>query len=259
MAIVTTPFASRLRHDFRFALVKFRVQYDVVFQSFLIQQVRKALGFFNRRCAHQHGLAAVVEPLDLVGGREVFFFLGTIDDIGIFDAQQRAIRRYDVDFQAINLAELLCFGFRGAGHAGELFVHAEIILERDGGERLIFALDLHIFLGFDCLVQSIGPAAPRHQSASEFVDDNDFPIFHDVFNVPLIERVRLDRSFHVMLQRPVFRVGDVADAEQLLNFLPPFVGDGNVAVFLIDHEVFGVNLRFARLSVNLLALLRAWG
>jgi hypothetical protein len=166
-----------------------------------------------------------VQPLDFVGGREIFFFLGAIDDVGILFAQQRAIGRNDDDFEPVNLVEFRGFGFRRAGHAGQLLIHAEIILERDGGERLILALDLHVLLGFDRLVQAVGPAPARHQAAGEFVDDQHFAVFDHVLDVFLIKRVRFDGGFHVMLQRPVFRVGDIADAQQFLNFFPAFVGD----------------------------------
>ena len=54
----------------------------------------------------------------------------------------------------------------------ELRVHAEVVLERDGRERLVLVLDLHAFLGLDRLVQTVGPAAAGHQAAGELVDDH---------------------------------------------------------------------------------------
>ena len=78
------------------------------------------------------------------------------------------------DFQLVNLLEFGRFGFRRTGHAGQLLVHAEIVLEGDGGERLILALDLDAFLGFHGLVQAVAPAAARHQASGELVDDDDF-------------------------------------------------------------------------------------
>ena len=99
------------------------------------------------------------------------------------------------------------------------------------------------FLGFDRLVQSVGPAAARHQASGELVDDDDFsPSLHHVLDVALVERVRLDGRFDVVLQVPVLRVGDVADAQQLLDLLPAFVGDGDGLVLLVDHVVAGQNL-----------------
>ena len=126
----------------------------------------------------------------------------------------------DCYFQLVNFVELGGFRFRRARHAGELLEHAEIILEGDGGEGLVLALDLDAFLGFDRLVQAVGPAPARHHAAGKFVDDDDFAVFDHVLHIAAIERVRLDRGFDVMLERPVFRVGNVADAEQLLRPSP---------------------------------------
>ena len=76
---------------------------------------------------------------------------------------------------------------------------------------------LHAFLGFDGLVQSIGPAAAGHQAPGESIDDDDFAVFHHIVDVALVEGVGLDARFHIVLQVPVFGVGDVVDAEQLLR------------------------------------------
>ena len=65
-----------------------------------------------------------------------------------------------------------------------------------------------------------------------------------------------DRGLDVVLEIPVFRVGDVADAEHLLDFLPALVGDGYGFVLLIYREVAGVLLGLAGRNVNLLALLK---
>jgi hypothetical protein len=119
---------------------------------FLLQQLGETFRFFDRRGADQHGLIAVVKSLDLIRGGEVFFFFSAVNDVGILNAKQRAVGRNDDDFQPVNLVELWRFGFRCAGHARQLLVHAEIILKRDRGERLVLALDLDVFLGFDGLV-----------------------------------------------------------------------------------------------------------
>ena len=142
--------------------------------------------------ADQHRLTALGELRDLVGGGEVFFLLGAVDDVGILDAQQRLVGRNDDDFQPVDLVELGRFGFGRTGHAGQLLVHAEVILEGDGGERLVLALDLDVLFGFDRLMQSIGPAAARHEAAGELVDDEDLAVLHHVLDIAAVERMRLD-------------------------------------------------------------------
>jgi hypothetical protein len=151
--------------------------------------------------------------------------------------------------------ELGGFRFRRARHTGELLEHAEIILESDGGESLILALDLDAFFGLDGLVQAVRPAPAGHHAAGEFVNDDNFAVFNHVLHIATIERVRLDRGLDVVLERPVFRVGDIADAEQVLDFRPAFVGDRDVAMFFIDYKVAGELCRFARSDLQLFAFL----
>ena len=76
-----------------------------------------------------------------------------------------------IDVQLVDLLELGRLGLGRAGHAGQLLVHAEVVLEGDGGQRLVLALDLDAFLGLDGLVQAVGPAPAGHQAAGELVDD----------------------------------------------------------------------------------------
>ena len=89
--------------------------------------------------------------------------------------------------------ELLGLGLGGAGHARELLVQAEVILNGDGGEGLGLALDGDRFLGLDGLVESIAPAAAGHFAAGMFVDDDDLVVLHDVMDIALVEAVGLEQ------------------------------------------------------------------
>jgi len=103
-------------------------------------------------------------------------------------------------------------------------------------------------------VKAVRPAAPGHQAPGKLVDDDDFTILDHVLNVLLIERVRFDSSLDVMLQGPVFWIGDVTDAEQLFYFFPTFIGDGDVAVLLVDNKILGVDLGLPGLRIDFFAL-----
>ena len=74
----------------------------------------------------------------------------------------RLVGRDHHHVELVDLEELRRLGLGRAGHAGQLLVHAEVVLQRDRGERLGLALDLHALLGLDRLVQarrsSGGPA-----------------------------------------------------------------------------------------------------
>ncbi len=139
------------------------------------------------------------------------------------------------------MPELLGLGFRGAGHAGELLVHAEIILEGDGGESLILALDLDAFLGFHGLMQAVRPAAARHLAAGELVDDDDFAVFHDVIDVALVERVRAQRLIDVVHQFDVDGIGKILQAEETFALAEALFGECGGAKFFVDGIVDVLN------------------
>ena len=108
------------------------------------------------------------------------FFAGAIDLVVLVDALHRAVGRDFDDVELVDFGEFVGLGRGRAGHAGELVVEAEIVLEGDRGERHVLGLDLHALLGFERLMQAFRIAAARHHAAGEFVDDDDFALADDV-------------------------------------------------------------------------------
>ena len=97
------------------------------------------------------------------------------------------------DAELVDLHELGGLGERRAGHARELVVHAEVVLEGDRRERLVLLLDAHALLGLDGLVQALRPAAALEDAAGELVDDLDLAVDDRVVDVALVERLGLQR------------------------------------------------------------------
>ena len=168
-----------------------------------LQDAGELLGLLHRDGAHQHRLALGVVLLDFLGGVAELLLLGAVDDVRVFLADHRPVGGNHDHVEVVDLLEFRRFGFRRTGHAGQLLVHAEIVLEGDGGERLVLALDLDAFLGFDGLVQAVGPAAAGHQAAGELVDDDHFGAFvaipHHVIAVALVEHVGAQGLLHVVV------------------------------------------------------------
>ena len=79
-------FTAGLRNDLRLTLVIFGVQDDVP-DIFFLQQFGKPLRFFDGGGAHQNRLPGLVEFLDLIRGREIFFLLCPVNYIRIFFPQ----------------------------------------------------------------------------------------------------------------------------------------------------------------------------
>ena len=129
-------------------------------------------------------------------------------------ADHRPVGRDLDDRQLVDLHELVGLGEGRAGHARELVVHAEVVLERDRGERLVLLLDAHALLGLDRLVQALRPAAAVEDAAGELVDDLDLAVDHRVVDVALVERLGLQRLDEVVDERAVLGLVEVVDAEE---------------------------------------------
>ena len=108
----------------------------------------------------------------------------------------------DLDhFELVDLGELCRLGHRRAGHAGQLRVEPEIVLEGDRGEGLVLRLDGDAFLGLERLVQPVGVAPAFHHAAGELVDDDDLVVLDDVVGVAAEQLVRPQRLVDVVDQR----------------------------------------------------------
>jgi hypothetical protein len=166
------------------------------------------------------------------------------------------VGRDDDRLEPVDFLEFVRFRVGRAGHAGQLFVHAEVVLERDRGQRLVLVLDLHAFLGLDRLVQAVGPAAAHHQAAGEFVDDHHFAVLHHVLLVAEEQRVGAQRHHQVVHQRDMARVvqrfafGQDAQARQdALGVLVPGFGQVDLLALFVDPVVaFGFRLLRLRLA-----------
>ena len=181
----------------------------------LLQHLGNLLAGLHRDGADEDGPALVVNGGDFLEDGVEFFAFGLIDRVVGVRGAHRAVGGDDQDAQFVDVEEFARLGFGGAGHAGQFFVKAEIVLNGDGGQGLGFALDLHAFLGFDRLVQTVAPAPAIHGAPGVFVHDDDLAVFHHVMNVQLVEAVGLEQ------------LGDGVDVAGLrfelgLDFAPSF-------------------------------------
>ncbi|OAG65283.1 hypothetical protein BIM11_6192 [Burkholderia pseudomallei] len=252
---------ARLGDDRRFARVLLRVQH-LVRQARLLEQVRQQLRVLDRRRADEHGLAALVALADVADHRVVALLRGLVDLILLVDPLRRPVGRDHDRLEAVDLVEFVRLGVRRARHARELRVHPEVVLERDRRERLVLALDLHVLLRLDRLVQAVGPAAARHQAAREFVDDDHLVVLHDVVLIAMEQRVRAQRRVHMVHQRDVLRrvealaVADQAPfGEHPLGLLMARLGQEHLAALLVERVVARLlDARAVRLLLADLAL-----
>jgi hypothetical protein len=239
---------ARVLDDVRLALVLLGVQHVVV-DVMLAQHAGDQLGAFDRRGADQHRLAAFHAVLDVLDDGLVLVVLREIDEVRVILADHRLVGGDHDHFQAVDLHELRRLGVRRAGHARELLVDAEVVLEGDGRDGLVLRAHLHAFLGLDRLVQAIRPAPARHGAAGELVDDDHLARAHDVFHVAFIDRVGAQRRVQVVHQADVRRVVEtLALAQQpglehqLLDLLLPGFRHVGLFLLLVDRVVAGTLL-----------------
>ena len=227
--------AARLRDDARLALVELGVE-GLVLHPAPLEQRREHLGLLDRHRAHEDRAPGLGHLLDLVDQRVELGGLVLEHEVRVVVADHRAVGGDRHDLEVVDLVELLGLGHRRAGHAGQLVVEAEVVLERDRGQRPGLALDAQALLGLDRLVQALAPAPARHLAAGELVHDDDLAVLDDVVPVALVQRVRLERRVEVAGE-PRVRVVQVLDAEQLLDLVDALLGGADGLVLEVDEEV----------------------
>ncbi len=121
--------------------------------------------------------------------------------------------------------------------ARQLVVHAEVVLEGDGGQRLRLALHLHALFGLDGLVQAVGVAAAHHQAAGELVHDDDLAVLDHVVHVPLHHLVGAERAEDVVIQLLIDRVGEVFHVEEAFGLADAALRQRQGLVLLVAQEV----------------------
>ena len=175
VAIVTAPFWPASAMISASLLVLLRVQ-DVVRDALALEQLREMLGDLDGDRADEHRLPLLVALLDVVDDRVVLRLRRLEDQVVLVVAGDVDVGRDLDDVQVVDLDELLLLGLRGTGHAGQLVVEAEVVLERDRRERDVLLLDAHALLRLDRLVQALRPAPAFHDAAGELVDDLDLAV-----------------------------------------------------------------------------------
>ena len=215
----------------------------------LLQVFGEHFRLLDRGGADQHRLQPGIGALDLGQDRGIFLVLGAIDLVVLVEARHLHIGRDFHDFELVDVEQLVRFGRRGAGHAGELLVHPEIVLEGDRGQRLVFRLHRLVLFGLQRLVQAFGITPARHHAAGEFVDDDDLAVADDVILVAREQRVGAQRLIDVVDDGDVLDVVErftlelAGVAQQRLDLLHAGFGQRHRALLLVDVVVGLVELR----------------
>ena len=228
---------ARLGDDLRLLLVVLGVQ-NVMGNAVAREQPGEPLGFLDRDGAYQDRPPLRVQLLDLLEDRLELLLLRPVDLVGEVLTDHRLVRRHDGYGEFVDLLELGRLGVGRPGHAGQLVEHSEVVLEGDGGQRLVLVLDPDPFLGLHRLVETVGPAPPRHEAPGELVDDDDLAVLHHVVHVPVEQDVGLERLVHVVEHLDVARVVEVVHRQETFELGDPrLLGEEHLAGLLVDRVV----------------------
>ena len=174
---------------------------------------------------------------DVVGRGLELRGLGLVDEVGLVEPDHRPVGGDRHDLEPVGVGELAGLGGGGAGHAAELVVHAEVVLEGDRREGLVLLLDLHPLLRLDRLVESFGPAPALEDAAGELVDDLHLAALHDVVDVLLEQLLGAQRGLQLVHEVLVDVLVEVVDAERLLDRGDADLGGHDGALRLVDLVV----------------------
>ncbi len=228
--------SAGLGDDLGFARVVLRVQ-DLVLDALVLEEPAHDVGLLDRGRPDEDRLSLLVRGADVRHHRVELLALVLVDDVVAIVAHHGLVGRDDDDVEVVDLLELLRLGLGRARHAGELLVHAEVVLEGDRRVGLALLLDRELLLRFDGLVESVGPTSPVHEPARVLVDDHDLAAEHHVVAVALEERVRLQRLAHVVEDLHVVRVVEVVDPELGLDLVDPVIGEVHALRLLVERVV----------------------
>ena len=142
---------ASLSHDVCLAGVLLGVQH-LMSHTPIAHELAEHLRLLHRRSANEHWLTCPYSLFDVVDDSAELALFTLEDEIGLVFASQRPVRWHLHNNEVVGGFELGGIAERCTGHPSQLVVHPEVVLQRDGGQRLLLFLDLHPFFGFNRLV-----------------------------------------------------------------------------------------------------------
>ena len=180
-----------LGHNLGFTLVLLGVQH-VVLNLPYVEHPAQNLGDFHRGGTHQHGSTGLSQGHYFVDHRIKLLTHGFVDLVFHVFSDDGPVGRDNDHIKFVDFPKLTCFSFGRAGHARQLVVHPEIVLQGDGGVGLGGIFHRHIFFGLNGLMQPVGIAAAFHHTTRLLVNYFDLAVHYHIFCVFFKQRVGLE-------------------------------------------------------------------
>ncbi|KGE03265.1 hypothetical protein HRUBRA_02213 [Pseudohaliea rubra DSM 19751] len=243
------PGAAGLGDNLRLLLVVLGVEH-LVLDLRLAEALRQLLGVLDRRGTDEDRRVLGDAGLHVVDDGVELLLAGEVHQVVEVLAYHRLVGGDHQHLEAVDLAELEGFRVRRAGHAGQLLVEAEVVLEGGGRERLALGLDRHALFRLDGLVQALGQAPAGHGAPGVLVDEHHLAALHDVLHVAVVEHVGAQARVDVVQElqvgcgvETVALLEEPGLGEQPLDKLVALFRELDLARLLVDVVVAGVFLR----------------
>ena len=233
------PMYTGFRNDGRFLLMELRIQ-NIVLNAPSLQLIGKQFGSFNRNGTHENRCPGFMNCFNLIHyGIELFFFCFVYRIIQVYSLY-RPVRRNLDDVHRVNISELLLLCLCRTGHTGFLFELIEEVLEGNGCQRSGLSLHLHVFLRFNCLVQTVGITPSVHDTSGKFVDNQNLVILHNIVHIPLHQVVRPKGKNDIVLDFQILGIRQVIDMKIFLYLLHTLLGQVYGLFLLVYDEITGL-------------------
>ncbi len=216
--------------------VLFRVQY-LVADSALGQQARQELGLGHRGGADEDRLPALVAFDDVLDHRRELRLLALEHEVGRVGADEREVGRDGHHRERVGTGELARFGLGGPGHAGELLVQPEVVLERHRRPGVVLLFDPDALLRFDRLVETVRPSPALEGATRELVDDLHLALVDEVVLVPVVQLLGPEGLGQLVDVVDRHRVVEVRHPHLLLDLLDPRLKRDDDLLLLVDLVV----------------------
>ena len=223
-----------------------------------LQQLAQQFTLLNGNGAHQHRLALFMAGFHLLDNGPVLARLGLVHHVRMVHPDHRLVGGNLHHIQLVNGGKFLFFRQRRTGHAGELVIQPEEVLEGNGGQGLALPCHGDPFLGLDGLVQALVVPPAVHQTSGELVHNDDFPVLDHIVDVLFHQAPGLHGLVDVVAQGGVLRIRQILHAEELLRLFDALGGQGHGAGLFI-HEIVAVVIVLDFLLVGLGKNLTAQG
>ena len=137
----------------------------------------------------------------------------------------------------VDLVEFVGFSHGGTSHTGQFVVKTEVVLQRDGGQSLVFVLDGDALFGLNGLVHAFVVTTARQNAARVLINDENFAVHHDIVLVALEKFLRADGVVEITNEGCVDRLVEVVDLQYFFNLRNTGLKHSDSSLLLIDFVV----------------------